>query len=70
MALEQALDKSIEAMTTRFGDDWLVFDGFCVRSGSDCASPADLSVVYHPDSHAFYELFACVEGQCALQIGS
>ena len=70
MTLEQALDKSIAAMTTRFGDDWLVFDGFCVRSGSDCASPADLSVVYHPDSHAFYELFACVEGQCALQIGS
>ena len=55
MTLEQALDKSIAVMTTRFGDDWLVFDGFCVRSGSDCASPADLSVVYHPDSHAFYE---------------
>jgi len=70
MTLEQALDKSIVTMTMQFGAEWLAFDGFCARPSSDCTSPADLAVVYRPDSHAFYELFACVEGQCALQIGS
>lgn len=77
MTLENALGKSITVLTGHFAGDWLICadvlpDGsqsVVQPEGRQTTSSDDYTVVYKPDKHDFYELFVCVEGQCALQVG-
>jgi AraC-like DNA-binding protein len=76
MTLENALGRSITVLTEHFAGDWLICDGRIADDVQPVAqlidrqtAPDNYTVVYKPDRHEFFELFICVEGQCALQIG-
>lgn len=70
--LDQALEAAFIGMTGHYADARLAFtdvipDG---EQPDDVGSRQGYTCVYTPSIHAFFEVFVCVAGHCALQIGS